>query len=153
MFPMRCSSVRHLQERLFLQATANPIAKITPHPRCFPAFIMGNPLPSLQRHQNSTSRAASEARMSLPVMLTWCDAFWISLMTDLESVLRGQETTMKPAKRRSHSRASRFISRTCHSKMGGKPFDSVIDFVIDLVKTGAPPDASLFCLLVGASLR
>jgi len=62
--------------------------------------------------------AASKARMLLPAMLTWCDAFWISLMTDLESVLRGQETTMKPAKRRSHSRASRFISRTCHSKWG-----------------------------------
>lgn len=46
-------------------------------------------------------------------LLTWCEASWISLITVLLSFLSGQETTMKPAKLRSHSRASRLISRTC----------------------------------------
>lgn len=43
---------------------------------------------------------------------TWWDASWISLMTALLSLLRGQDTTMNPAKCKSHSRASRLISRT-----------------------------------------
>lgn len=46
------------------------------------------------------------------------DAFWISRITDLESALSGQETTMKPTNLRLHSRASRLTSRACKGIQG-----------------------------------
>lgn len=52
------------------------------------------------------------AQLCLLRLFTWWDASWISLMTVLLSLLRGQDTTMNPAKCKPHSRASRLISRT-----------------------------------------
>lgn len=50
--------------------------------------------------------------------LTWCEASCISRITALLSVLSGQDTTMNPAKRRSHSSTSRLSSLTCTQREG-----------------------------------
>lgn len=111
-------------KRFFLWARANPTAKPTSHPQP-PCFHHGKAF------------AFTPQRLSVPKFhipkptapgppLTRCDAFWISLMTDLESALRGQETTMNPTNLRSHSKASRFISLTCRGKRASRALPAAL---------------------------